>query len=54
MGTGRNARFYKLGQCDSLTFVDQSASMVATAQAKFKGVCGSGIQALPIPRGKHK
>jgi methyltransferase OMS1 len=37
VGTGRNFRYYDLGHCKSLTFVDKSPEMVAIAKTKFKG-----------------
>lgn len=35
VGTGRNAAYYDMGKCKSLTFVDQSAPMVRIARDKF-------------------
>ena len=35
VGTGRNAAYYDLSKCASLTFVDQSAPMVHIAHDKF-------------------
>ncbi|MCJ1464610.1 hypothetical protein MMC07_003223 [Pseudocyphellaria aurata] len=35
VGTGRNAPYYNLKKCASLTFVDQSAPMVRIARDKF-------------------
>lgn len=36
VGTGRNAPFYVLEQCKSITMVDQSSNMVDVAQEKWK------------------
>lgn len=38
-GTGRNARYYDLKRCRSVTMLDQSAEMVEVARAKFRGMC---------------
>ncbi|MCJ1251999.1 hypothetical protein MMC30_009237 [Trapelia coarctata] len=35
VGTGRNARYYDLKRCKSITFVDQSPEMVEIAKRKF-------------------
>lgn len=35
VGTGRNAAYYDMSKCASLTFVDQSAPMVRIARDKF-------------------
>lgn len=46
VGTGRNAEYFNLENCRSLTFVDQSAEMVAVAQEKF-GATHPGC-AIPV------
>lgn len=38
VGTGRNARYYDLSRCRSVTMLDQSAGMVEVARGKFRGV----------------
>jgi len=38
VGTGRNARYYDLRRCKSITFVDQSPEMVEIARKKFYGI----------------
>lgn len=37
VGTGRNASYYDLGKCKSITMVDCSPEMVAIARKKFNG-----------------
>ncbi len=37
VGTGRNARYYDLERCRSVTMLDQSGEMVEVARAKFRG-----------------
>ena len=43
VGTGRNARYYDLKKCKSITMVDQSAEMIGVAKKKFNGMTTSHI-----------
>ncbi len=38
VGTGRNARYYDLKRCRSVTMLDQSGEMVEVARGKFRGM----------------
>lgn len=38
VGTGRNAAYYDLAKCTSVTMLDQSGEMVEIARRKFRGL----------------
>lgn len=38
VGTGRNAQYYNLKGCKSITMIDQSLEMVEIARQKFNGM----------------
>ncbi|KAL9126904.1 MAG: hypothetical protein Q9217_004118 [Psora testacea] len=42
VGTGRNAKYYDLRSCNSITFLDRSGSMVKIAQEKWQKLHPSG------------
>ena len=37
VGTGRNAQYYDIEKCKSITMVDQSSEMIEIARTKFRG-----------------
>ena len=51
VGTGRNAQYYDLKKCKSITMVDQSAEMIEIAKKKFNGMTISHLHVqLPSKR----
>ena len=53
VGTGRNAQYYDVKKCKSITMVDQSAEMIGIAKKKFNGMARSHFHVQLACRGSR-